>query len=87
VKCPGLQKGAEVFFKRRQRRPSKAREKLISEALAKGKEEMMFSPGALTAMQESLADLPCYRCKIKYRNHQDADHMWIECAEDLDQEK
>jgi hypothetical protein len=57
---------------------------MIAEALAKADEVLSFEPGAVGAIRQSLAELRCYRCNVKYRDHADADHLWVECADDLD---
>jgi hypothetical protein len=73
-----------VFSKDRKGAASKAREKMIAELLAKADEALLFEPGAVANIQQSLAELRCYLCTVKYRDHADADHLWVECAEDLD---
>jgi hypothetical protein len=48
---------------------------------------LFLTTADLQALQESLADSVCYRCKRKYRHHRDADHRFFEYAEDLDPEE
>jgi hypothetical protein len=38
-------------------------------------------------MRQALAELKCYRCGVKYRDHASADHVWIECAEDMEPDR
>ena len=43
---------------------------------------VFFSEADARAIQESLADFICSRCRQKYRDHRDADHFF-EYAGDL----
>lgn len=44
---------------------------------------VFFSEADVRAIEESLADFVCSRCRQKYRDHREADHLF-EYVEDLD---
>jgi hypothetical protein len=48
---------------------------------------LFIAAADVRALQKSLADRICYRCKRKYSDHRDADHRFFEYAEDLDPEE
>jgi hypothetical protein len=87
---PDLSESKRMFFKARKRETSKVVEKALAkarEAFAKARERMSFDSAGVVAMRQALAELKCYRCGVKYRDHASADHVWIECAEDMESDR
>jgi hypothetical protein len=85
-----LWEGKKMFFKARKREASRIVERALAkagEAFAKARERMSFDSAGVVAMRQALAELKCYRCGVKYRDHASADHVWIECAEDMESDE
>jgi hypothetical protein len=49
--------------------------------------ELIVTPREIEMLQLLLAACVCYRCKINYRDHGGADHLFFEFPEDLPPEE
>jgi predicted CopG family antitoxin len=83
----GFSEVKKMLFKARRRTASQVIERALvkaKEASVNVRERMSFDSAGVVAMRQVLAELICYRCGVKYRDHAGADHVWIECAEDME---